>query len=113
MKKLDVGKLYLRTEVLPMKLVSSLESFEVSNQDPDPESEWQQLKTILQETTAGVAGFASRENNDWFDENDAEIQDLLQNKRSRPGKPLACPDDQATRAPTDQHVAPSTRSWEK
>ena len=52
-----------------MKLASSLESVEVSNQDPDPESEWQQqLKTILQETTAEVAGFASRTNKDWCDE---------------------------------------------
>ena len=81
-----------------MKLASSLESAEVSNQDPDPESERQQLKTILQETTAEVAGIASRKNKDWFDDNDAEIQDLLQKKRSWPGKLLACPDDRATRA---------------
>ena len=77
MKKIDVGTLYLRKEMLQMKLVSSLESFEVSNQDPDPESEWQQLKPILQETTAEVAGFASMENTDWFDEYDDEIHDLL------------------------------------
>ena len=41
---------------------------DLQEEDADPETQWQQLKTILHETTAEVAGYATRKNRDWFDE---------------------------------------------
>ena len=40
------------------------------------------MKTILQETTAEVVGLSTRKHQDWFDEADKEIQELLEKKRS-------------------------------
>ena len=39
--------------------------------------QWKQMKTILQETTAEVIDLSSRKHQDWFDETDKEIQELL------------------------------------
>ena len=53
---------------------------------------------MLQETTAEVAGFATKKNQDWFDENDAKIQELLQRKRSCHSRLLRTPVDQTAKA---------------
>ena len=45
----------------------------------EPEEQWKQMKTILQETTAEVVGLSTRKRQDWFDEADKEIQELLEN----------------------------------
>ena len=34
----------------------------------EPEEQWKQMKTILQETTAEVVGLSTRKQQDWFDE---------------------------------------------
>ena len=39
----------------------------------DPVKKSQEVKDTLQETTAEVAGFTTRRNQDWFAENDTEI----------------------------------------
>ena len=62
-----------------------------------PEEQWKQMKTIMQETTAKVAGLSTRKHQDWFDEADKEIQELLGKKRSCHNHLLAKPGDQAAK----------------
>ena len=69
----------------------------------EPEEQWKHMKTILQETTAEVVGLSTRTRQDWIDEADKEIQELLgkkkqTNKRSCHNSLLAKPDDQAAKA---------------
>ena len=64
----------------------------------EPEEQRRQMKTTLQETTAEVVGLSTRKHQDWFDEADTAIQELLEKKRSCHNCPLAKPDDQATKA---------------
>ena len=44
----------------------------------EPEEQWQQMKTIPQETTAEAVGLSTRKHQDLFDEADREIQELLE-----------------------------------
>ena len=60
----------------------------------EPEEEWKKMRTILQETTAEVVGLSTRQHQDWFDEADKEIQELLEKKRSCHNHLLAKSDDQ-------------------
>ena len=64
----------------------------------EPEEQWKQMKTILQETTTEVVGLSTRKRQDWFDEADKEIQELLEKKRSCHNRLLEKPDDQAANA---------------
>ena len=64
----------------------------------ETEEQWQQMETILQETTAEVVGLLTRKHQDWFDEADKEIQELLQKKHSCHNYLPAKPDDQAAKA---------------
>ena len=64
----------------------------------EPEEQWKQMKTTLQETTAEVVGLSTRKHQDWFDEADKETQELLEKKRSCHSYLLAKPDDQAAKA---------------
>ena len=43
----------------------------------EPEDQWKQMKTILQETTAEVVGLSTSKLQDLFNEADKEIQELL------------------------------------
>ena len=64
----------------------------------EPEEQWKQMKTILQETTAEVVGLSTKKHKDWFDEADKEIQVLLEKKCSCLNHLLAKSDDQAAKA---------------
>ena len=64
----------------------------------EPEEQWKQMKTILQEPRLKVVGLSTRRHQDWFDEADKEIQELLEKKRSCHNLLLAKPDDQAAKA---------------
>ena len=67
----------------------------------EPEKQWKQMKTTLQETTettAEVVGLSTRKHQDCFDEADKEIQELLEKKRSCYNYLLAKPDNQAAKA---------------
>ena len=55
-------------------------------------------KTILHETSAEVVGLSTRKHQDWFDEADKEIQELLEMEHSCHNHLLAKPDDQAAKA---------------
>ena len=48
----------------------------------EPEEQWKQIKTILQETTAEVVGLSTRKHRDWFHEVDRKIQESLEKERS-------------------------------
>ena len=48
----------------------------------EPEEQWKQMKTILQEIPADFVGLSTRQHQDWFDEADNKIQELLEKKRS-------------------------------
>ena len=64
----------------------------------EPEEQWRQMKTILQETTAETVGLPTRKHQDWFDEAEKGIQELLEKKRSCHNHLLAKPDDQDAKA---------------
>ena len=64
----------------------------------EPEKQWEHIKTILHETSAEVVGLSTRKRQDWFDEADKEIQELLEKKHSCNNCLLAKPDDQAAKA---------------
>ena len=63
----------------------------------EPEEQWKQMEIILQETTAEAAGLLTRKHQDWIDETDKEIQELLKKKRSCHNHLLAKPDDQTAK----------------
>ena len=63
----------------------------------EPEKQWKQMKTIIQENTAEVVGLSTRKHQDWFDEADKVIQELLEKKRSCLNHLLAKSDDQSAK----------------
>lgn len=67
--KLQVDRLYRQEKEFQNELEKHLNNNEDGSEEgvPDPETQWQRLKSILQETTAKIAGFATRKNRDWFD----------------------------------------------
>ena len=95
-KTLQVDRLPLLKEKFQSELECKFAPTEAI--DTDPEKMWQDLKCILQETTAEVVGFTSRKNKDWFDENDKEIQQLIRDKRSCHQRVLSSPGNQAAKA---------------
>ena len=64
----------------------------------EPEEQWQQMKTIPQETTAEAVGLSTRKHQGSFDKADKEIQELPEKKCSCHNHLLAKPDDQAAKA---------------
>ena len=91
MKKLQVHK--LRDPRVKNNLQVMLEEKLQCVTASEPEEQWKQTKTILQETTAEVVGLSTRKHHDWFDEADKDIQELLEKKRSCHDHLLAKPDD--------------------
>ncbi|KAI8798798.1 craniofacial development protein 2 [Biomphalaria glabrata] len=63
----------------------------------DPDSNWSQLKAILQDVMAKVVGYCSKPNRDWFDENNTAINELLMNKHKYYRSVLANPNDISAR----------------
>ena len=97
-RRLNVQKLRcpLHQKTYQAKLAERLDR--VADPDTDIDQHWMQLKTVLQETTAEVAGFSSRKHKDWFDESDTEIQELLKMKRSGHQHLLTNPDNNSLKA---------------
>ena len=44
----------------------------------EPEEQWKQMKTILQETAAEVVDLSTRKHQDWFDEAHKEFKSFLE-----------------------------------
>ena len=95
-KKLQVHK--LRDPMVKNNLQVMLEERLHCVTAAEPEEQWKQMKIILQETTDEVVGLSIRKHQDWFDEEDKEIQELLEKKRSCHNHLLTKPDDQAAKA---------------
>ena len=79
-KKLDVARLRNTStgEELAAVLGSRLTDFQVSD---NIESDWESFKTTVHSAAHQVLGPATRNHQDWFDENDSRIQALLEDKR--------------------------------
>ena len=66
--------------------------------DPPLETLWVHLKTAISQIAEEVLGYTTRNNKDWFDENNQEIQELLTQMRSAHQAHLAqpsCPEKKA------------------
>ncbi|VDL98988.1 unnamed protein product, partial [Schistocephalus solidus] len=66
----------------PMKAPSNqitekLEDLHAPDENATMETRWCQLRNVIQSTALEVLGPASRQNRDWFDDNDTEISNLL------------------------------------
>ncbi|PFX18771.1 hypothetical protein AWC38_SpisGene16846 [Stylophora pistillata] len=59
--------------------------------DPTPDTLWENLKSAILKTSEEVLGHSKKKNQDWFDENETEIQDLLAKKREAHQAHLAQP----------------------
>nr|XP_054757380.1 uncharacterized protein LOC129263494 [Lytechinus pictus] len=51
-------------------------------EDPSPETLWNSLKASILQSSEETIGFSIKKSRDWFDENNKEIQELLEKKRS-------------------------------
>lgn len=81
-KRLNVAK-------LKDKEVEALFNRQVNDLEPlDKENIWQDCKQKIFETAEGVLGFVKKKNQDWFDENNDEINALLQKKHAMLKKSL-------------------------
>ena len=94
-RKLDVVKLgtseYQQTLGRAMDKAFGTNSSTVSD---DIEEMWNNFKTITYTTAADVLGHPERNNTDWFQEHDEEIQSLLAKKQKAHTQYLACDSQQ-------------------
>ncbi len=74
-KKLNVNKLKLPS--IQEELAATLES----QLTDATRNDWDSLKTTVRAAASQVFGLATRNNQDWFDENDVKIKTLLEEKR--------------------------------
>ena len=81
-KKLDVAK--LQSEEIRASLTHSINNLEPLNK----ENMWEDFKEKVYNTAKDVIGIKRRKHQDWFDENDAEIQCLLKKKQQLHNKTL-------------------------
>ena len=81
-KKLNVTRANIieNQATLNARLTESLNDLQVNHRDV--ESFWAALRDTVYTTSADVLGFPKRSHQDWFDENDTEIQPLLDNLHS-------------------------------
>jgi hypothetical protein len=77
LKRLNVSKLKNVSvkQSLADKLDSKLEAITLGSDDV--ESDWASLRDVVYSTAADVVGPTTRKHQDWFDENDDRIQELL------------------------------------
>ena len=81
-KKLGITALTVRQ--IQERFATALDRKILQTQGDEPtsvEERWAALKGTIQETALAHLGTAQRKNKDWFDENDAAIQELLATKR--------------------------------
>ena len=82
-KKLNVSHLNLveKQAILKQSIINSLENIPI-HQRNSVETYWESFKDSVYNTSAEVLGFTRRSHQDWFDENDKEIQPLLDSLHS-------------------------------
>jgi len=75
-KKMDVSSLKSQSKV--QEVSSKLDEHLLSHSiEGDIETSWKTMRDCIYETASDVLGFVKRKHQDWFDENDSDIQDLL------------------------------------
>ncbi|VDL89672.1 unnamed protein product [Schistocephalus solidus] len=64
------------------QITEKLEDLHAPDENVTVEARWCQLRNVIQSTAIEVLGHARRQHQDWFDDNDADISNLLtENKR--------------------------------
>ena len=83
MKKFNVGSLCLEEVKTKFQadLKQKLDKFPHAV-DPTPDTLWENLKSAILKTLEEFLGYTKKKNQDWLDENDTEIQELLAKKRA-------------------------------
>ena len=92
MKKLDISSLCQEevTAKFQADLQLKLDKFPQAV-DPTPDTLWENLQSAILKTSEEVLGYSKKKNQDWFDENEMEIQDLLAKKKAAHQAHLAQP----------------------
>ena len=82
-KKLDVSKLKQdsKRQAFVNDLCSSLDALEHSSEDVD--ESWIVFRDTIHSSAMDFLGSVSRKHQDWFDENDKDIQGLLEDKHQK------------------------------
>ncbi|BHF85585.1 hypothetical protein SprV_1002875400 [Sparganum proliferum] len=83
----NIGLWWLPVEVnnlpnadAPAAAAAAAEAVDVAAENASVESRWCQLRDTIQSTALAVLGRARRQHQDWFDDNDAAIRNLLAEK---------------------------------
>ncbi|BHF73860.1 hypothetical protein SprV_0401694400 [Sparganum proliferum] len=74
------NELAQRLENLPVAAAAGAEAVDVAALNASVENRWCQLRDTVQSTALAVIGRAPRQHQDWFDDNDAVISNLLAEK---------------------------------
>ncbi|BHF65787.1 hypothetical protein SprV_0200880000 [Sparganum proliferum] len=74
------NELAQRLDNLPIAVVAAAEDVDVSAENTSVENRWCHLRDTIQSTALAVLGRARRQHQDWFDDNDAVISNLLAEK---------------------------------
>ncbi|BHF60962.1 hypothetical protein SprV_0100393200 [Sparganum proliferum] len=69
-----------RLDNLPIAAVAAAEAVDVAAENVFVENRWCQLRDTIQSTALAVLGRARRQHQDWFDDNDVDISNLLAEK---------------------------------
>jgi len=79
-KRTDVSKLTLQEnqELLAANLSEKLDNIQLGHADVN--QDWSVLRDAVHSVTLETLGTSEKKHQDWFDDNDSEIQDLLQEK---------------------------------
>ncbi|BHF63282.1 hypothetical protein SprV_0200627400 [Sparganum proliferum] len=74
------NELAQRLDNLPIAAVAAAEAVDVAAENASMENRWCHLRDTIQSTALAVLGRARRQHQDWFDDNDAVISNLLAEK---------------------------------
>ncbi|BHF78099.1 hypothetical protein SprV_0602120900 [Sparganum proliferum] len=74
------NELAQRLDNLPIAAVAAVEAVDVAAENASVENRWCHLRDTIQSTALAVLGRARRQHQDWFDDNDAVISNLLAEK---------------------------------
>ncbi|BHF82588.1 hypothetical protein SprV_0802572700 [Sparganum proliferum] len=74
------NELAQRLDNLPVAAVAAAEAVDVAAENASVENRWCQLRDTIQSKALAVLGRARRQHQDWFDDNDAVISNLLAEK---------------------------------
>nr|VZI38066.1 unnamed protein product [Spirometra erinaceieuropaei] len=78
-KRLAMNELAQRLDNLPIAAAAA-EAVDLADENASVENRWCQLRDTIQSTALDVLGRAGRQHQDWFDDNDAAISNLLVEK---------------------------------